>query len=72
MSEERIEVTLDLYVTIDEDELQEEVGTEKPKIQWSDIKPWIIEQIEEAVKESGNGTSIQFAMAEENTRVRKY
>lgn len=72
MSEGRVQVVLDLYYELDEDEFRLETGTEKPNIEWSDIKATIIEQVEEAVKESSNGSSLQLSLAEENTGVKKW
>lgn len=72
MREERIQVVMDLYIEVDEEELNRENGNpEDLKITWPELRDDVINQLEEAVKECGNGSSIHFSFAEENTKVTK-
>lgn len=69
---ERVQVVLDLYVEVDVDEFNVEMDREEgSSIPWPDLRDEIVEQIEEAVKDSSNGSSVQFSFAEENTKVTK-
>lgn len=68
-----VRVTLDLYVQTDQEEYNVEIDAEPGSpIIWEDLKNAIIEQIEEAVKESSNGSSISLSFADVITKVEKF
>lgn len=63
-------VTLDILYEIEDDEFRRESGMEEGEpLNLEYIKDGIREQIEEAVKESGNGSSISLSFGDQNTEV---
>lgn len=63
-------VTLDLTFEIDDDEFRRESSMEEGEpMNLEYIRDGIREQIEEAVKESGNGSSISLTFGDRNTEV---